>query len=169
MSTNPNKSMDPIEAQAKADILQWSRFPQTENEKRTFARIGHEGIMAGAALIECSDFIETYLSAKAVLKEAPYEFATEPENPKDRIRFYQERQKRPEVVWELDTDLKCREIHNFMIDFLELSVACTGERAKLLIDAVKNMNRQQMPMLSGLLGGTPEPNYDPSEVMVGDG
>lgn len=123
-----DKSQDfnPVMDKAKAKAIAWAIKPISEQEKRTFSRIHVEAPYSISVFLHSMDFIEQCL--KAEIDEG------------DVRKFT------------LDKNVRSDFAHKFAASLLEASVAVNGERAKLTIDMIKNMNRPAGNMF-GMLGG----------------
>ena len=155
MSSKP--STDPIEAQAKADMLYWATNPKTERERRTFAKIGTDGVYPIAALIEGTDFIQQLFDCqielieltdkKPILKKPP------PDDIQGLIAYYKYQQRKRFFKFTPNPEVTMKEIHQFIDDLLELSVSSGNHpRATMILDTIKNMNRPAMNPLAALSG-----------------
>lgn len=127
----PDKSdLHPILDQAKADTMRWATKPNNEMERRTFSRIHVETPFTLAVFLSQMDFIHQLLNS-------PIENT---ENLNDL---------------NVDKTLVSDFAHDFASILLESSVAVNGQRAKLMVEMVKDMNRPSnwMGGLGSLISG----------------
>jgi hypothetical protein len=165
-------TIDPIEAQAKADAIKWGMNPENEQETRTFAYIGEDGVYCGATITETFDWIASLFKAEISVVDV-VEITKKPKwktlvslSITELIEYHRYLQRRKRIDFTLHEDtIRNEAIHNWMSNFLTLSVAVRGKsnRANVMLETIKDMGRpQQNPfgMLGSMLGDKSEKDME---------